>query len=432
MRELCDINDSGSPGAYFIAHHVRMAGHSIDYPAIHNKKYDIELLSIHHSSDFLRLIDLPKIAPIRLIGGHPMQNNPLPVIPYCDAVFVGEGETAIKEALAKIENNRLSALAGLSGWIVSKEWEQGNKIPYPVIEKELPDTNPVYLNHAKTKSAAWYIEIARGCPYKCLYCELGNSTKYRFHTMDYIKHSIDSIDLKIARKINVFAPDEASYPWYQEVISLIEGKGLSTSFSSMRIDTVQKNNITLKKNHLIRIGIDGLTEKTRIKVGKNIKNIDVIKYFMSRISNGYVQFKIFMIFGYEWEALSDFEEFSDMMEAVRRLPYKKNISIRIKWTPFVPQPCTPLGNSIPKYDYEMVSKIKAWHEFVKTPNGLGAYITNDGLMGEREHRRQIILTCGNEETLLNINRYGTEWEREYYPDILARIQSRNYLKGEVL
>jgi radical SAM superfamily enzyme YgiQ (UPF0313 family) len=334
---------------------------------------------------------------------------------------VGEGETAIKEALRKIEKGEISSLAGLPGWIVSKDWKSGNKTPSPVIEKELPETNPVYLNHSRTRSAAWYIEIARGCPYKCLYCELGNSTKYRFHTMDYIKRSIDSIDSKITRKINVFAPDEASYPWYQEVVALIEEKGFSTSFSSMRIDTVQKNNITLKKNHLIRIGIDGLTEKTRIIVGKNIKNMDIIKYFMSRISDGYVQFKMFMIFGYEWETLSDFEEFADMMETVRKLPYKKNISIRIKWTPFIPQPCTPLRNSKPKYDYEIVQKIIKWHEFVKTPNSVGAYITNDGLMGEREYKRQIILTCGDEETLLNIRRYGSEWEREYYPDILARI-----------
>ena len=173
MRELCDENDAGSPGAFFIAHHVRLAGYDIDYPAKTNTHYDIELLSIHHSSDFPRLLDLPKIAPLRLIGGHPMQNNPLPVIRFCDAVFIGEGETAIKTALRNIEAHGIDALHGEPGWIVSKFWKQGDKIPATVIEKTLPEENPAYLNHAGTKSAAWYIEIARGCPYKCLYCELG-------------------------------------------------------------------------------------------------------------------------------------------------------------------------------------------------------------------------------------------------------------------
>ncbi|GHU09946.1 hypothetical protein FACS1894151_08770 [Spirochaetia bacterium] len=405
MRELCDRNDTGSPGAYYIAHHVYLAGYIIDYPAKNNTEYDIELLSIHHCTDFLRLLDLPKIAPMRIIGGHPMQNNPLPVIPFCDAVLKGEGETAIKAGLKIIEKKGIEGLHDEPGWIVSKYWKHGDKLPETVIEKELPEENPPYLNHAGTKSAAWYIEIARGCPFACAYCELGHSTKYRAHSMEYIEKAIDSIDVKKSRKINIYAPDEASFPFYSDVQELIEKKGCSTSFSSMRIDTVQKSNIQFKKNHLIRIGIDGLTEKTRFKVGKRIKNIDIIQYFHNRISDGYVQFKMFMIFGYEWEKPEDFKEFSQTMEAVGKLSYRKNISIRIKWTPFIPQPCTPLKNCTPLYDYDMVQSIKDWHDMVKVPNGIGAYITNDGLMGERSHKEQVYLTRGDEESLLRLPGY---------------------------
>ncbi len=422
MRELCDQQDTGSPGAFFIAHHIKLAGYNIDYPAVMGVKYDIELLSIHHSSDFLLLIDLPKIAPIRIIGGHPMQNNPLPVIPFCDAVFIGEGETAIKEGIKKIEKGGVSSLYGIDGWIVSKEWKHGYTVPDTVIEKELPDENPPYLNHSGA-SASWYIEIARGCPFKCAYCELGHSTRYRPHTIEYIRNAINSIDTKKSRKINIFAPDEASFPYYQEVVNLIEEKGCSTSFSSMRIDTVR--DISLKKNHLIRMGIDGMTENTRFKVNKKITNRDIINYFIRRTREGYVQFKIFMVFGYEWENTEDFEEFAETMEAIRRIPYRTNISIRVKWTPFIPQPCTPLRKCIPQYDHDLVARINEWHVRVKTPRGIGAYITNDGIMGERNRQRQVILTCGDENTLLKIQKFGNNWENEYYNDIILVLRQLN-------
>ena len=402
MREVCAPADTGSPGAFFIAYHVRLAGYDIDFPAKEKTDYDIELLSIHHVSDYLRLITLPKIAPIRLIGGHPMQNNPRPVIPYGDAVFIGEGETAIKSALKNIEKNGIESLKNEPGWILSKSWKPENKIPETIIEKVLPE-NPAYLNYAGTRSAAWYIEIARGCPFKCSYCELGHSSYYRTHSMDYIKKMIDSINTDLSRKINVFAPDEASFAHYSEVQKLIEKKGYSSFFSSMRIDTIQRFNINFAKNHLVRLGIDGLTEKTRFMVNKKIKNIDVIKFFYNRISEGYTQFKIFMIFGYEWEKPEDFKEFEEMMESVRKIPYKKNIYIRIKWTPLIPQPCTPLRNNHAKYDYDMTERIKNWHEMVKTPKGIGAYIVNDGLMSEKTYNIQKILTSGDENILFKIS-----------------------------
>jgi radical SAM superfamily enzyme YgiQ (UPF0313 family) len=170
-----------------------------------------------------------------------------------------------------------------------------------------------------------------------------------------------------------------------------------------------RNKPNVKANTLIRVGLDGLTENTRFKVGKKITNQMVIDYFKYLLDAGHVNFKIFMIFGYEWERLSDFEEFEKLMRQVNLLPKSKNVSIRIKWTPFIPQPCTPIGNTIPKYDYSMVDKINVWHALNARPRREpGFFIENDGLMSKKSHDRQIALTIGDENIIKKLGLLKTE------------------------
>jgi radical SAM superfamily enzyme YgiQ (UPF0313 family) len=397
LIECCEEQDKGSIGAFYIKTAIEKHGYIVDELRHTKKGYDIELISVHHCSDFVRLANMPKRATYRLVGGHPMQNNPRPAIPYADAVFIGEGEEAIGKSIDLVSDNGIEGLKNVDGWIITENWN--GEIPKTIMCTPLPN-NPPYLNRPNTGSAAWYIEIARGCPFSCAYCELGNSIKYRYYQFEHIKNIIDSCDLKKTRKINFFAPDEASYPWFNELTEYVKNKGFLASFSSMRLDSVLRNKPNVKANTLIRIGLDGLTEETRFKVGKKLTNQMVIEYFKYMLDSGHVNFKIFMIFGYEWEQLSDFAEFEKLMRMVNLLPKTKNVSIRIKWTPFIPQPCTPLGITTPKYDYDMVDKINVWHALNARPRrNPGIYFENDGLMSKKSHERQVSLTKGNENII---------------------------------
>lgn len=82
------------------------------------------------------------------------------------------------------------------------------------------------------------------------------------------------------------------------------------------------------------------------------------------------------------------------------IPLKKNVSLRIKWTPFIPQPCTPLADTEAQYDFDLIDKINIWHAVNARPKREpGWYIENDGLMSARSHRTQCILTKGDEHVL---------------------------------
>jgi len=409
MIEACKPRDSGSIGAFYVAEHARRAGYEVDFLPRPRDGYDIELISLHHCTDFPVLAQMKKRARWRIVGGHPMQNNPRPAIPFADAVCIGEAETWIKNALSLLEKtDDIESLTVLPGTIISKNWRRGDAIPETNVERPLPD-NPPYLNRAGTRSAAWYIEIARGCPYSCTFCELGSSTPFRHYPAEHLHAVLEKADTGKARKINFYAPDEVSHPQYHELFAHLMRCGYSASFSSMRIDSILRRGVApdMKKNHLIRVGIDGLTEETRHRVNKKITNDMIVDYFKLLVKRGQVRFKMFYIFGYPWEQLSDFDGFAALMDRLRSdVQLKKNISCRIKWTPFIPQPCTPLGNAEPVYDFAMVDKIRVWHALNDRPrdqNKPGWYFEADagGPMGFNSHRRQVELTRGDESILLS-------------------------------
>ncbi len=411
MYEPCKPTDTGSIGSWYIIEHARRAGYQV-MRVTRPRKCDVELVSLHHCLDFPRLAAMPRYGTVRIVGGHPMQNNPRPVIPFADAVCVGEGESWIGPALRLLEQNNLDvrALAQLPGTIISSRWHIGDKVPPANVEKPLPD-NPPYLNReSESRKKAWYIEIARGCPYRCAFCELGNSMPFRFYPKEHLVEVLNQADTSITRKINFYAPDEASHPNYHELFAHLRSRGYAATFSSMRIDSILRiGPPDVGANHLIRVGIDGLTEETRMRVNKQITNQMIHDYFRLMIERGHIYFKMFYIFGYPWEKLSDFDEFEELMSDLRYgIKPPKNIMIRIKWTPFIPQPSTPLADARPNYDPQMVERIVLWHMRHDRPRSdaePGWWFSMDGTpMTANSHKLQCDLTSGDETILMR--RFG--------------------------
>lgn len=391
--ELARPGDQGSIGAHFIAETVLQEGH-----VIVDEDADVELVSVHHATEWPLLRDLEQRAPVRLVGGHPMANNPRPAIPFADAICIGEGEEWVRDALQMLDGGSpVEDLATLPGTIVRSLWDPGMDPPKANQVHPLPRFAP-YLNRSGSGHArVWYIEMARGCPFDCHYCELGWTVRLRQHRADWLHECIDAIDVSQSRRVTLFAPDEASHPAYASLLEHIHDRGLTTGFGSMRLDQIMRKGLPLKPNMLIRVGIDGLTESTRMRVNKPITDADIVAYFRYMAERGHRNFKMFMVFGYPWESPEDFSEFERMMGAVLATPVTANTHLRIKWTPLIPQPSTPLGDVEPRYDDETVRRIRVWMERVAKPRRHpGWYVENDGLMSRANHRRQVELTRGDE------------------------------------
>lgn len=402
--EAAEADQRGSMGAHYVLQAARAAGLQVDLvtPEDDVGGYDLELVSVHHCSDMPIVRDVPRRGRIRIAGGHVMANNPRPIIPFADVVCIGEGETWITQAVARLrEDFRPAALSELPGAVVTESWVKGSQLPPPAVEPSCPK-NPPYLNRSgEGHSATWYLELARGCPFSCHYCELGWSVpKYRPQDTEWILEQIDSIDTSQSNRISLYAPDEASHKGYGRILQRIHDRGMVTAFGSMRLDRIVKLDLPLKANMLIRVGLDGLSEETRFKVNKPIKDADVVNYFRFMVERGHRNFKMFMVFAYPWERPSDFDCWARMMGHVLSLPTDANCHLRVKFTPFIPQPSTPLKDAEPNYSEAMVQRINDWFaNHAKPYKNPGWYVKSDGILSRRSHARQVELTRGD-ETLL--------------------------------
>lgn len=409
MVEPTEPDHRGSMGCRYVINAAESAGFAIDYHPdwrTGSGRYDVELVSLHHCTDYPRLASLPRLAPIRLVGGHPTANNVRPAIPFGDAFCVGEGEEWIIHALSRIAHGAGAAdLADLPGTIVPRDGLAG-MVPRGNVVDPLP-RHPPYLNRAGVGHArVWYLEMARGCPFHCHFCELGWAWKYRAQDTAWLLEQVDGIDRAASNRISLFAPDEASHPGYAAVLERIHERKLITSFGSMRLDVLPKRGLPLKRNMLVRVGLDGLTEATRTRVGKRLSDDAVWEYFRYMSDRGHSNFKIFMIFGYPWETQHDVQAWEELWARIARIPRRVSAHVRIKFTPFIPQPSTPLGGSQPRYDHDTVGRILAWFARVKsTYVKPGWFVVNDGIMSERSHSLQCRLTLGDEATLLG----GLDW-----------------------
>jgi radical SAM superfamily enzyme YgiQ (UPF0313 family) len=282
------------------------------------------------------------------------------------------------------------------------------------------------------------MEMARGCPFACRYCELGNTVAYRPQDTDYLLWQVDQCNRTMSRKVTLFAPDEASHPGYGDVLDRIYARRLEAGFGSMRFEQLMKADLPLRRNTLIRVGLDGLTEKTRARVGRKQTDKMVVDFFRWAAQRGYSQLKIFMICCYPWDTLDDFWQWTVLMKRIAAIPVGKNVNVRIKFTPFIPQPATPLGNEPPTYSDELVQAISEWfggcgkRRCVRhPPSEPGWFFVSDGIMSRTTHALQCALTLGDEciltgdsHSIGGIRGTGAgrrEWEVEYYGAELRRL-----------
>lgn len=400
-----------SIGCFFIEDIVKKNGYDIQYIDFFDllkcdMKFDIYLFSIHHVKDLFFLLKILNnkniMNGIKIAGGHVM-NNPYPFLHFFDLICIGEGEDWILKQLKlyeeiKNKNKYLEEAIRINGTL-SLENKQAE------IKKQYIDDisiNDIYLNKsfAAGHSDTWYIEIARGCKSKCYYCELGWSNYYRENNFEKIKRELDKIKNSKCKKINIFAPDNYSVKFYNECLEEIKKRNLQTNFGSMKIEHFKNMNILNKKNFLFRLGIDGLSERLRKIINKQISNKTIIETIKKLIENGFVMFKFFYIFSYPWEKQEDFFEFKMLMQQLINIcrSLKRPIFLRLKFTPFIPNLLTPLENFTPNYNKKM--RINIENFFIEQKmNKTNIVFINDGILEPWSYYTQTFLTRCNYEDI---------------------------------
>lgn len=233
-----------------------------------------------------------------------------------DIVCVGEGTNFIRTLL----NNEYDRLAYLpESWIPNETREVIPNIDFPW---NLPP-----LKHP---DGTVRVFGARGCKYRCLFCQTGWENTYRtnpdLYKLQYQISRLENNGARVAIITNDGAEESVNVSGQQE-------------FVSMRLHNLMRlMPLTRNQTKSVRIGVEGISERLRLAVGKPVGNDDLLSTTFDLLSNK-VGVRWFFIPGLPGEIDGDYDDLKYLVRQLKRLP--RGV-VMMNFHSFIPQPATPL------------------------------------------------------------------------------------------
>lgn len=277
-------------------------------------------------------------------GPHVTEKNSKTLLDYFDYIFIGEGEIIFKKFIDNIIN--------------------GNNQERIIKNFSLIDINK-YQSISEKYKRFGAIEITRGCPYRCFYCQnpfnMGNIQRHK--KVENIIKEIEILLRNNFRDIRFVTPDLAAYgslngkdinikefkKLIEETNKVVEGKGrvFFGSFpSEIRPEHVTEDIAEILKGKTsskrIIIGAQSGSDAVLKKINRQHSVNDVIKAAEILYKYGF-NVDVDFIFGFPFETERDLKETEKLIYLLTD-KYKARIHLHY----FMPLPNTPFEKLKPK------------------------------------------------------------------------------------
>ncbi|MBI4335809.1 MAG: radical SAM protein [Candidatus Omnitrophica bacterium] len=226
------------------------------------KDFDIIGFSLTYELNYtnvLNMLDLagiPVLAAERgqnfplIIAGGPIAQNPAPMADFIDAFVIGEGEEVVLEvvdAYRKTKNQKsktkneeiLKELSNIEGVYVPRFPKEVKKRIVNDLDKAFYPVKEIVPN-VKTIHDRITLEIMRGCPFNCKFCQAGAIYKpVRLRSQQRIIELAKAIYADTGYdEISLLSLSTSAYPRVESLISALinefEGMGVGVSLPSLR------------------------------------------------------------------------------------------------------------------------------------------------------------------------------------------------------
>jgi len=253
---------------------------------------------------------------------------------FVDAICVGEGANFIEVFLC---DGYETAKKLPEVWIKN---ETRKVIPSTFFPFDIPP-----LNHP---DGTVRVFASRGCRFKCAFCQTGYESPFRVNPdKETLQKRIEHIE-KTGRRIAIVTNDAADENVH------ISGQ---QEFISATVHNLLKMNITRKDTKGIRVGVEGISERLRLAVGKKVENDKLLELSFNAFKNG-VGVRWFFVPGLPGENDNDWEEMKYLVRQIKKIP--KGV-VMMNFHSFIPMPATPLGifPTIDEY-WERFDEFRRW------------------------------------------------------------------------
>ncbi|ACB40123.1 B12-binding domain-containing radical SAM protein [Pyrobaculum neutrophilum] len=306
--------------------------------------FDYVVATVHYELDYVNLVKMlreaglsPRSAgrekPRLVVGGPPVSANPEPLAEFADAVAVGE----------------LEPLWGaLVRYIATGEEAEGlyypARGPHRVKIAHAADAAYDYRRIPEPEAAfSLSVELARGCPYSCLFCMESYITKpYRPRDWQAALRDAEELYGKYGIRPSLVALTANAHPHFKDLLREALGRGVPLSLPSLRAELLDGETLEL----IAALGQRTLTiapessERLRKALGKDISDRDVLRVAEQAASLG-LKIKMYLMVGLPCERDDDLEEVAELAAEAKRRGARLALSVN----PFIPKPQTPLQYS---------------------------------------------------------------------------------------
>jgi radical SAM family uncharacterized protein len=371
------------------------------------RQFDVLGFSLQYEISYpeiLTMLDLSGIAlrgegrtladPLVIAGG-PCAQNPEPIAPFIDVIITGDGEPALpavcdawldvrravlqgsepldgpagerqrEEALARLaarlpfayvprfyepeyhEDGRFRGLRALRG-------EAAATIEPSVIgdlETAALPLAPI-LPNAETIHDRIAVEIMRGCPWQCRFCQSTVIKRpLRIRSVERIVQSAwQMFENTGLDEVSLLSLSSSDYPYFEELVrrmhETFQPHNVRLALPSLRVNEQLKALTALIEgdNRGLTLAPEVARDDMREQIRKKIKNSDLYDGVRVAVANGYTHVKLYFLIGLPGERRVDLDGIVDMAETISRIGKEvkgRNIPVTASVSNFVPKAHTP-------------------------------------------------------------------------------------------
>lgn len=319
--------------------------------------FDYIVAAIHYELDYVNLVKMlieAKIPPRArererpklVIGGPPVTANPEPLAEFVDAVAIGELEPLWKPLVQYLSTGE-----------ETEELYYPAHGPRPIKIAYATDAVSDYRRIPEPEAAfSLSVELARGCPYACLFCmESYISKPYRPRDWRVVLQETEELYKKYGIRPSIVALTANAHPHFKTMLREAVNKGVPISLPSLRAELLDDEMLEL----IAAGGQKTLTiapessERLRKALGKDISNKDILRVVDKAAELG-LKIKMYLMAGLPCEEEGDIEELINLIKEVDRTGVRLSLSVN----PFIPKPQTP-------FQYSAMENIKRLRDKIK-------------------------------------------------------------------